>query len=678
MGPIAGREICWNAAGRGTLRLLAAAALAAFAYGMYRRWSLWRLGRPAGRSDRLLTRARFAAVTVLGHGRILRGGGSGWRHLPIFWGMAALFAGTVLVALQADFGWNVLHGRFYLGFKLVMDAAGLGVLTGVARSVHRRYIRKAEGIDNRPGDGVALGLLAGIVLTGFFVEALRIASTADPSGPWSPVGNALAALLRGADRGGLEAAHRAAWTAHASLALGWIGTIPYTGMVHLATAPWNVFFRSLAPPGTLAPLDLEDDRVHRFGAGSVRDLTWKDLLDADACVRCDRCQRHCPAWATGKTLSPKKIVAELRVRMAGAGSGAPDASPLVEDAACEDAVWACTTCGSCAERCPVFVEHVPKIVGMRRHRVMMESRFPPELLPVFRNLEQCGNPWGLGRAKRGEWAAGLGIAPIAEGRSPEYLYWAGCAASFDDRNRRVAVAMAGILAHAGVGFGILGPGEACCGDSARRLGNEYLFQSLARRNTETLRRHGVRKIVTSCPHCFHALKHEYAPFGGGFEVVHHTECIAALIEAGRIRPRGGNGGTVAYQDPCYLARHNGVCRPPRDVLEALGYRIAEMRESGREGSCCGAGGGRIWMEERIGERINVRRTGDALAVDPGAVVTACPWCLTMMEDGIKLTDMDRRVRTVDPAELVMEAIREGGTERPVTGPGSAASTAWSG
>jgi len=659
---ITGREIFWNIANRGMIYLFSAAAFIAFGYGMYRRVSMWRLGQPAGRNDHAWDRTKSALNLVLGHGRILRRGRPGWMHLVIFWGMATLFVGTTIVALQADLGTRLLQGRFYLYFKLAMDTAGLGVLAGLLVSFHRRYLDKDGGLENRSEDGVVLALLTGIILTGFLVESLRIASTGDPSGAWSPVGNFLAGIFRGAARNKLNSTHKIAWMAHASLSFGMIGYVPYSKMIHIVTAPLNTYFRSMQPTGMLPPLEIDNDDIKRFGAGALEDFTWKDLLDTDACVRCDRCQSHCPAHVTAKPLSPRKLIMDLRAHMAEKERLTPDdrhsVKNFIGDIIEEDALWACTTCGSCMEQCPVFVEHIPKIIGMRRNRVLMESRFPTELNPVFRNMEYSGNPWGLGRTKRADWSNGLDVNVVANVGTPEFLYWVGCAGSFEDRNRRVATAMAGILNHAGVEFAILGSEEKCCGDSARRLGNEYLFQSLVQENMETLRGYGIKKIITQCPHCFNALKNEYPQFGGTYEVIHHTEFVHRLIETGQIKLKGETGGTITYQDPCYLGRHNGVYRAPRDIINRSGFRFAEMRGSSQESFCCGAGGGRIWMEERLGERINIRRTEDALDTSPEFIATACPYCLTMMEDGIKSKNMDEKIRIVDLAELVIEAIRQ--------------------
>ncbi|MBI5576351.1 MAG: 4Fe-4S dicluster domain-containing protein [Deltaproteobacteria bacterium] len=656
MERIASREIFWNVESRELLYLLSCAAAAVFLFGMYRKYSVWRQGQPAGRNDRLWYRTMSTMAFVFAQGRILRRRRAGLTHLLVFWGMAVLFAGTIIVALQAHWEVKLLQGRLYPWFKLAMDLAGTGMLVGLLAAIDRRYRRREQGLDSRAEDGIVLALPAGIAVTGFIVESLRIAATQDPWGGWAPVGNAIAHLLRGAASGKLNRAHEIAWLAHSSLALGFIGYIPFSRLIHVVAAPLTTFFRPLGQKGVLTPLDLENEGIRRFGVGAIDDFTWKDLLDTDACVLCGRCQDNCPAHVTGKPLSPGKLIRNLKAQATEKGrmiSGDGFVGDLIE----EDALWACTTCGSCAEQCPVFVEHVPKFVGLRRRRVLMESKFPTELIPVFRNMESSGNPWGIGRTKRADWCSGLDVKVVSKDGPPEYLFWTGCAGSFDDRNRRVAVAMSGIMSRAGVDFAILGPEENCCGESARRLGNEYLFQSLARENIDTLYGYGIKKVITHCPHCFHALKNEYPQLGGRFEVIHHTEWLARCIETGRIEVKKEARGPVTYQDPCYLGRYNDGYRAPREILKALGFRLTEMPASSRESFCCGAGGGRMWLEERIGERINVRRSGDALGTAAESIATACPFCLTMMEDGVKLKDPSERIRTVDVAELVVEAVR---------------------
>ncbi|MBI5118284.1 4Fe-4S dicluster domain-containing protein [Candidatus Poribacteria bacterium] len=650
------REIFWNINGHGIIYFLFILATIAFGYGIFRRYYLWRRGRSANRNDQKWVRIKLAVGLVLGHERILRKRQEGIMHLLIFWGVVTLFAGTIMVALQADLGLKVMEGRFYLCLKPTLDMAGLATLVGLLIAISRRYLKRAEGLDNQSTDGIVLALLAGIIVSGFIVEGLRIASTHDQWGTWSPIGVTLAGALGSVDRENLVAAHKILWWTHAALALGFIGYIPHSKLIHIITAPLNTYFRSLDAKGAIPALDLEDDAVKSFGINSLEDFTWKDLFDADACVRCGRCEIHCPAHLAAKPLSPKKLIQDLRTHMADEGHVV---GTIVE----EEAVWACTTCGACMEQCPVLVEHIPKIVEMRRGQVLMKSNFPSELNLIFRNAESNGNPYGLGQAKRSEWANGLEVEIVSEGPAPEYLYWVGCAGSFDDRNRRVSAAMAGILKLAGIHFAILGNRETCCGDFARRLGNEYLFQSMVRENLEILNGYGITKLVTQCPHCFNTLRNEYPQYGGNLEVIHHTELIAQLLKSGNLKIKSKLGGTVTYQDPCYIGRHNDIYEAPRDIIEALGVELAEMRGSHNESFCCGAGGGRMWMEEHTGERINVKRTEDALCTNSQTIAAACPYCLTMLEDGIKFKDMNNKVRTVDLAELVIEAVRGKGDFR---------------
>lgn len=570
----------------------------------------------------------------------------------MFWGMIILGIGTTLVAIHDDLGVKVLQGKFYLLFKLSMDMAGLGTLGGVSIAVYRRYILHAGGADARAGKSVVLALVSGIIVTGFLTESLRIASTVDPWGAWSPVGNAMAGFFRTSDHGTLMAVHRISWLSHAALALGFIGYIPYTRMMHIIAGPLNMYFRSLDPPGVLAPLDLENDRIDQFGVGATEDLTWKDLLDTDACMQCGRCEAHCPAHATSKPLSPMKFIRELRTIPVASSNR------LIGKVIDEEALWACTTCRSCMVQCPVYVEHIPKLVGIRRNQVLMASRFPEELNRVFRNMENNGNPWGFRQDKRTEWWENSSECKVvAKDGSPEYLFFPGCAGSFDDRNRKVTSAIASLLRIAGVDFAILGAEEKCCGDSARRLGNEYVYQSLRRDNMKLFDKYNIRKIITSCPHCFNVLKNEYPQYGGRFEVRHHAEFILELINSGLLEVKGNLGGTITYHDPCYLGRYNDIYQPPRDLINKLGIGLTEMRSAFENSFCCGGGGGRVWMGEDTGERINAKRVEDVAGTNAGTVATACPFCLIMMEDGIKLKDKTEEIKTRDIAELVLEAVQ---------------------
>lgn len=694
------REIYWNITGHSWMYLFLVLSLASFAYGAWRRCRLWQAGRAEHRFDRPLERLKTVLLHGPGHLRLLREAYPGVMHLFICWGFFFLFMGTVVVFLQSDLGLKVMYGRFYLWFQsLLLDLVGFLAVAGIMMALFRRYLLRPSRLDNTRDDAVSLLLILAILVTGFLLEGLRIVGTADPWARWSPVGYAVAAAFQGLDDAAISGLHRWLWWGHMLLAFAFIGYLPYSKLFHIFLSPLNQYQRSLAPAGSLSTLDLEDEGIESYGVSRLEEFTSKQLLDGDACTRCGRCQDRCPAHLSGKPLSPKALTQSLRAhlsekgpvllaRAAGAagvarrggtsaGGGGPAAGaqagvaaaspkeaairekPLVGEVVAEEAVWACTTCRACEEHCPVFVEPVQKIVDLRRHLVLMESRFPPEVQAVFRHLETNGNPWGRGKASRGDWAVELGVKTLPEGLEYDWLYWPGCAGAFDDRNRRVTAAVVRVLEAAGVKVTALGAKERCCGDSARRLGNEYLYQALARENIETLRDYGVSKIVTPCPHCFNTLKHEYPQFGGRFEVVHHSQLLAGLLAEGRLQPARHLDRSIVYHDSCYLGRYNGVYDQPRAVLRALpGSRLLEPRRSREESFCCGAGGGRMWMEERLGRRINEMRTEELLTPGPGAIATACPFCLTMLEDGLKAREAREEVPALDVAEVLALCLEE--------------------
>ena len=441
--------------------------------------------------------------------------------------------------------------------------------------------------------------------------------------------------------------------AHVLTILAFLAYLPRSKHLHIATAAVNVWFGRTGAGGRLEPLRFDDPDVPedelRFGAGSVKDLTWKQVLDTFSCTECGRCQDACPAYATGKILSPKLVIMGLRDQVFAGGADAP----LVPDAVPEESVWDCVTCGACVQACPVSIEHVDHIVDLRRQLVMVDSNFPSEAEPMLRDVERASNPWGRAQSERADWAAGMGVRVLEPGESPpEYLYWVGCASSFDERARKTAEATAQLLQHAGVDFAILGPRESCTGDPARRIGNEYVFQAFAEQNVATLNESGVRKIVANCPHCFNTLANEYPDFGGHYEVIHHSELLASLVRDGRIAPRGSEDLKVTYHDSCYLARHNDVIASPRELVSAVG-RPVEMARSGKQTFCCGAGGAHMWMEER-GTPINAERVREAAGTGAGTLAVACPFCTVMLDDGVQSDGGSLRV--ADVATLLAEAI----------------------
>ena len=629
------------------------------------------MGAPLERMDNLPKRVENEAVIVFGQKKLLQRVTPGLMHAFIFWGFLVLFP-TILIALVyvvdpdpslpagSPLAWLERQGWF----ALLVDAFCVLVLVGVASAFWIRKVQRPKRFEgSHLGEAdLILALIAGIVSTLLLWHATQIALglNAWPA-EWSPVSDALSNLF--GDDTTTEALERVfVWT-HVLLILSFLVYLPYSKHLHIATAGPNVFFGRTRASGRLEPLRFEgaDDEL-RFGAGTVSDLTWKGILDTMSCTECGRCQDVCPAYATGKELSPKLLIMNLRDHVFTEGpkvlaDAAFEASALVPTAVTDDVVWDCVTCGACVHECPVSIEHVDHIVDLRRHLVMVESRFPTEAEPMLRDVERSSNPWGKPQGERAAWAeglgaGGLGVRVLAAGDpAPEILYWVGCAASFDERARRSAESTAKLLLAAGLDVAILGPRESCTGDPARRMGNEYVFQSFAEQNVATLNESGVTKIVASCPHCFNTLANEYPDFGGRYEVVHHTELLAGLVRDGRLAP-AANGGSITYHDSCYLARHNDVRSAPRELIAAVGQPI-EMERSGKRTFCCGAGGAHMWMEER-GSAINEERVREAAETGASTLAVACPFCTMMLDDGVRQTGRDLRV--ADVSTLLVEAL----------------------
>ncbi|WP_366921474.1 4Fe-4S dicluster domain-containing protein [Metallumcola ferriviriculae] len=666
----ASRQLYWNIHGHGFMYLLFLVALVIFGYGIYRQYKLWRRGLPENRTDDIPTRIYNVLVHTFSHRRILREGYAGSMHGMIFYGFILFVLGTTVVALQADFGLEIYHGSLYLWLSLLLDLGGLAAIVGILLAYYRRYVLKPDRLDNKPDDGYSLHLLLLIIVTGFILEGFRITATQDPWAAWSPVGMVIGKVFGVMSAGALSGAHVFFWWLHLLLAFGFIAYLPYSKLLHIVTTPLNQFFSTLRPKGALAGIDFENEDLENYGVSQLEHFTWKQLFDTAACTRCGRCQDNCPAYLTKKPLSPKEMTQDLKAYLEDCGSAkqsigtgeevtaetaAAEEKSLVGDVFSEDTIWSCTTCRACQEQCPSLVEHIDKTIGMRRHLVLEESNFPAEVQTVFRNLENNSNPWGVGFAERAKWAEGLDVKILEEDSDVDILYWPGCAGAFDDRNKKVAAAVVKVLQAAGINFGILGTEEKCCGDSARRIGNEYLFQMTAEENIETIKSYGIKKIVTHCPHCFNTLKNEYPEFGADFEVVHHTQYIRELIDTGALPLCKSTDLEVTYHDSCYLGRYNDEYQAPRQVIDRLGGTIKEMEKNNNQSFCCGAGGGRMWMEETLGSRINEERTKQAVATGAGTVVTNCPFCLTMIEDGLKNYE-DTEMNTFDIAELVEKAL----------------------
>ncbi|AJE04146.1 heterodisulfide reductase-related iron-sulfur binding cluster [Geobacter pickeringii] len=647
--------------------LLLLVALAFFAVSLYRRLGLVALGRPGYTFRGVGAAVREMLLYAFVQKRVVRKL-FGLNHLVIFWACISLVLVNVeflVSGMVPSLRLSLLPDAVYLPVRFVSDVMAALTLVAIAFALVRRTLFPPYP-EARTFESYAILLLIAVHMIAYIgVSGAEIALGHERGAAAMPVSSRFAAVLAGYPEMHVRATFGFYWWLHAAALFAFITVlIPFTKHLHVFTAIANCFLRRDGKPNTQPPERFEPNET--FGAGQVDRLSWKDLFDGFACTKCGRCQNVCPAAATGKPLNPRQVVNDIKVNLLANGAllkrgGAP-ALPLIGDggtgSVAADAIWSCTSCGACMEACPVFIEHLPKLVGMRRHLVEMEAKFPEELLNLFENMEQRSNPWGIAPSERTKWCSQLDVKPFEAGKT-EYLLYVGCAGSFDSRSRQVTVALAQILDRAGVSWGILGKDEKCCGDSLRRLGNEYVFDRMARENVALFRERGVTKVITPCPHCFTTLKNDYRQYGIELEVVHHSELIRTLQAEGRLRldRQVSELGEIIFHDSCYLGRHNDVYDAPREVIAAVtGAAPVEFDRAGGESFCCGAGGGRMWMEEQLGSRINRARVEEALRKNPDTVCVACPYCMTMFEDGLK----DRQAgqtRVRDIAEVVAEGMR---------------------
>lgn len=704
------REIYWNineTIGPIFLYLLILITTAIMTWGILGDIARWRKGRPEARIADLPARATEFLVQVFGQKKVLRDRKPGTMHALIFFGFLALFIGTDIIAVEEDFtiplmgtpAGEILVGGFYQSFELILDTLGLAFVAGLIWATWRRYQTKPDRLDNRRTDVWVLAVLLFIGIGGFLIEGLRIANQEMGGIPvydqgWarlSYVGFTLATIFRAIGLGDGSpvalAIHPLLWYTHAAVTAAFIGSLPFSKFKHIFYTPFNTFFHDRTPKGALDVIpnleaEIEKDEP-RLGVATLGDLTWKRRLDFDACMRCGRCQANCPAHASGADLSPKYIITKLNdlmheapIRFKNGEVKLPgeleneegekvsnvETAPLYENLFSENELWSCTTCYACVHECPAMIEHVDDIVDMRRHLTMIASEVPQGVKRVLEGVERQGNPWRLPARERSAWTEGLEVPTMAEKEQADVLYWVGCAPSYDERSKRVARAMVQLFQMAGVDFAILGEEETCTGDPARRMGEEMLYQAQAQQNIETMKQYKFKTLVTTCPHCFNTIKNEYPQFGGGagtdFEVVHHTDFIAGLIGAGKLKPRQPIKEKVVYHDPCYVGRYNDIYESPRQALESIpGLELVEAPERNRERAmCCGGGGGNVWLEGWGKKGINVIRLEQLTQEQPSTLALGCPFCMVMFEDAAKNTGRDETLKRRDIAELVLESL----------------------
>lgn len=684
------------------MTVLIVAALAWFTVTMQRKIRVLIQGRPAVRWDQVPTRLWTMIKVAFGQSKMFKEFGPGVMHALIFWGFLLLLIRSISLigrAYGVESNWTLLSfwpdaEGVYTYIKDVTEAV---VLVMVLWAAWRRAVTRPERLTLSMGGYLVLGLIGTLMVTDFLYDGARFAIAATDGqtvfgkdlvnalgheADYAPIGTLVGAWLSGFSPEGLNVFQAVMFWLHIVTLLFFLNELPLSKHFHVITAIPNVFLSRLEAPGAITPI-LDIENQEKFGVNEPRELTWRQILDGYTCTECGRCTVTCPAHQSGKPLSPKMLICDMRDFIkahehdiiAGKDTVREDATPPdagngqyklppaeaggLLDAIGEEVIWACTTCRSCEENCPVTITHVDKIIDYRRYHTLMEGRGNPEVTLAMKNLENKSNPWGMPSGERGQWMVEeLGVPLLSEKGEAEYLFYMGCSAAYEDRNKKVATAFIKLLQKAGVDFAILGAEEGCCGDSARRLGNEYLFQMQAQTNIEVFKAHNVKKIVTMCPHGYNTIRHEYPQFGGEFEVIHHSELLAQLIADGRLTlPTSGAPLKVVFHDSCYLGRYNGIYEAPRKVLSGLpGISLGKIEKERKNGMCCGAGGGLMWREEHIGERVNRLRVKQLQEANPEMIASACPFCLVMCRDGINELDLGEQLKSADIAEILAQRI----------------------
>jgi len=648
------------------------AAVVLFGWSCYQRFRLVTLGQAESRFNAIGKRIWNTLLhAVVQRCAIDRGYLFGINHAILFWSFIILLIANVEFLLHGLAPDHISIARppngAYFTLAFIFDVASILAFLAVCAAVIRRLAFPPKYMVARSRDAfIILGLVASLMIAFFGTHASEIAEGIEQAEAYMPISGWVAStFMSGASAGTLTWLANFFWWIHAFVLLAFMNYLPYSKHMHVLAAIPNLFFMSLEKVTTQPREDFKEAAT--LGVGKVSDFRWKDLFDSYACTECGRCQDNCPASVTDKPLSPRSVIHDIKVNLLKSGplllKEEEAALPLIGDTdegtISEDAIWACTTCGACMEVCPVLIEHVPKIVGMRRHLVQEQTRFPEELNVFFKSMRQRSNPWGIAPPERAKWSAGIEARPFEAGKT-EYLFYTGCAGALDARARRVSVAIARILDAAGISWGILGAEEKCCGDSVRRLGYEFVYDRMVKDNIKVLQAKGVEKIITECPHCFSTLKNDYRQYDVEWEVIHHTELIDRLLKEGKLELNGSTAQhNVVFHDSCYLGRYNGIYEAPREVLSAVcGELPMEMDRHHNRGFCCGAGGGRMWLEETVGKRISTERVEEALKTDPDEICVCCPYCITMFEDGLKEKKATDSVKVLDLAEIVAGALKE--------------------
>lgn len=667
--------------------LVVLVALGFFANTLYDRFRLLQAATPVNRFDRVGDRIKELLVYGFGQKKFVTGEQpAGWMHIVIFWGF-------VILGLQITtmFGRAFSDHFFVPGFSpgllggpfsLLRDLLEISVLCAVGLALYRWLVAHPQRLFGfRPAEDrlagqshweaiLILSFISTIMLTGLLYDGGRLVALAgDPiieaERPWQPIGRIVGWVLSAFGSNSALFISNAAWWIHNLVVLVFLNLLPLSKHFHIITGLPNVFFRNLEPTGALSKMDLENSE--QFGTSRIDQFSWKQMLDMYSCTECGRCASQCPATASGKPLAPRQLLLDLRdylyehqgemiEKRLTKKEGEVGENIVGERLIHDDVLWSCTTCRACEDACPVMIEYVDKIVDMRRHLVQEEARFPTELTRTFKGMETQGNPWGLSAEKRMDWAEGLEVPLMAEKPDVEYLYYVGCAGAFDDRNKKTTASFAKLLQKAGVNFAVLGPEEPCNGETVRRLGNEYLYQSMAQMAIETFNQYAVKKVIVNCPHCFNTIKNEFPQFGGNYEVVHAADLLNQLISSGKIPMKEYVGKRITYHDSCYYGRYNDIYESPREILGKIpGAQLQEMERSRNNAMCCGAGGGWMWMEEPRDKRVNQLRVAQALETNPDVVAVSCPFCTTMLTDGLKAKGVDEKVELLNIVELVERA-----------------------